>query len=346
MKKILILGGGFAGIETFRRLHKKLHPANEHGVQLELVNRDNYFTFSPMLHEAATGSVAREHVVQPLREVLVCCGKDFHQASVTGIDLEKRVVTTDQASHSYDYLVIALGVEQGFFGVPGAEEYALALKWLDGALKIRNRVINSFERASEMHDVHNLKAVDKFLRFIIVGGGATGTELAGQLSDLTENEMREFYGDVPHSMSEIVLVHAGSRLLEHLSEKSSALAKQRLERLGVKVLLNETATEVRGDAVVLKSGHTIPSNSVFWTAGTESLLPNFLPDEVLNERGLAKVDPTFELMGHEGVFVLGDAARLSISANGPGDSRSGTRYGRQYCGSAQRQGFATTQICA
>lgn len=311
MKKILILGGGFAGIEVFRRLHKLLHPAHEKDVSIELISRTNYFTFYPMLHEAATGGVSREHVVQPLRETLVCCGKDFHQATVTKIDPAAKTVETDKGPHSYDILVVALGVEQGFFGTPGAAEHALALKQLPGAIAIRNRLINSFEQASEMHDKMDQAAVDKFLHFVIVGGGATGTELAGQISDLIGDEMRRFYGDVPQSMAKITLIHAGGRVLEQLSEKASEAAAKRLNNLGVELLLNERVVEVTPTGVKLASGKDIASNSVFWTGGTESVLEDMLPPELLTDRKLLKVDPTFQVSAHPEIFGLGDCATVS-----------------------------------
>lgn len=311
MKKIVILGGGFGGVATYQHLHKLVHPANIHNIRLELINKTNYFTFSPMLHEVATGSVEREHVVHPLREILACCGKDFHQATVVSVDPEKKLVKTDQGVHSYDILIVALGVEQSFFNTPGAEQYALALKWLPGAISIRNRIINSFERASEMHDKKDREAVHRFLQFVIVGGGATGTELAGQVSDLLRHEMKDYYGDVPNAQATVVLVHAGKRLLEQLSPKASDAAKKRLTSMGVKVMLNETVTEVTKDSVLLSSNVSIPSNSVFWTAGTESMLPHIFPNRLLNERGQLLVSGTFQVPEHPEIFALGDSARIT-----------------------------------
>ncbi len=310
-KKVLILGGGFGGIATYRNLHRFIHPANVHNIRLELISRTNYFTFSPMLHEVATGSVDREHVVYPLREMLHCCGKDFHQASVTNIDVKNKIVQTTTGNHSYDVLVIALGVEQGFFGTPGAAEHALALKWLPGAIAIRNRIITSFERASEMHDVHDKQAMMRFLNFIIVGGGATGTEFAGQFSDLMNHEMKRFYGDVPMGNISITLVHAGARLLEQLSSRASHIAAKRLRNLGVKILFNERVTHVTENGVTLASGKTLLSNSVFWTAGTESRLGSLISSEHLNTRGLLNVTPTFQLVGHPEVFGIGDCASVN-----------------------------------
>lgn len=310
MKKILILGGGFGGVATYERLHKLVHPANTHNIRIELINRTNYFTFSPMLHEVATGSVEREHVVHPLREILGCCGKDFHQANVLSVDPEKKIVHTDKGDHSYDVLVLALGVEQSFFHTPGAEEHALALKWLPGAIAIRNRIISSFEQASDKHDKKDLEAVHRFLNFIVVGGGPTGTELAGQISDLLHDEMARYYGDVPMRYANVVLIHAGNRLMEQLSPKASEAALQRLKDMGVQTLLEETVTEVTEDSVKLSSNRSIPSNSVFWTAGTESKLPNILPNKLLTERGLLRISATFQVPEHPEIFALGDSTKV------------------------------------
>ncbi|MGH9857523.1 MAG: NAD(P)/FAD-dependent oxidoreductase, partial [Acidobacteriota bacterium] len=308
MKRILILGGGFAGVEVYSRLHRLLHPASQHEVSIELINQTNFFTFSPMLHEAATGSMAREHVVQPLREMIFCCGKDFHQAKVTAIDPERKIVTTNQSKHSYDMLVIALGVEQSFFNTPGAQEHALALKQLPGAVAIRNRIIHSFEQASEMYDRNNTEILQRFLHFVIVGGGATGTELAGQMSDLVSKEMKRFYGDVPHGLCTITLVHAGPRLLAQMSEKSSTIAARRLAELGVSLRLNTKVIAVSPQGVTLDSGQHLASSNVFWTAGTESKLGNILPADMLTERGLLKVTPMFQTENYPDIFGAGDCA--------------------------------------
>ncbi len=310
-KKVLILGGGFGGISTYTHLHRFIHPANVHNIRLELISRTNYFTFSPMLHEVATGSVGREHVTQPLREILNCCGKDFHQTNVTRIDIEKKIVATDSGDHSYDVLLIALGAEQSFFGIPGAAEHALALKWLPGAIAIRNRIIHSFEQASEMHDRRDNDALKKFLNFIIVGGGATGTEFAGQLSDLIHHELKRFYGDVPVSRATITLVHAGQRLLEQMSPKASLIAAHRLRKLGVTLLCNERVTEVTEDGATLASGRILLGKSVFWTAGTQSTLGKLLPQEYFTSKDLLNVTPTFQLAGHPEVFGIGDCAAVN-----------------------------------
>lgn len=310
LKKILILGGGFGGIETYRQLHKHLHPFATHGVRVELINRTNYLTFTPMLHEAATGSVAREHVVQPIRELMACCGNDFHQAEVTKIDPQKKVAETNDSSHSYDILIIALGVIQSFM-VPGAQEYAVPLKQLQDAVTIRNRIILAYEHASEKYGRHEIKDVERYLHFVIVGGGATGTELAGQIADLMHDELQTLYGDVPSGLAKITLVHTGSRLLEQFSSRCAHKARQRLEAMDVQILLNERATEVTKDGVILASGKTLETNNVFWTTGTASSLRSVVPSHFLDEKGLLKTDATHRIVGSDAIFALGDCAKAA-----------------------------------
>ncbi len=314
MTKVLILGGGFGGIETFLSLHRLLHPADHEEVSIELLSRTNYFTYTPMLHEVATGSVAREHIVQPLREILECCGRDFHQAEVTNVDPVRKIVHTTAGPHLYDYLVVALGVEQGYFNTDGAAEYSLPLKWLPDAITIRNHIINSYEHASEMNDVDNYPAMRDHLHFVVVGGGATGTELAGQLADLARNELRRFYGDVPAPLTHITLVHAGTRLLENVSPGGSEKAKERLENMGVEVLLNEVATRVTANGVVLKSGKKLESHSVFWTAGTSGTMAEIFPANAVNDRGLLTVEASFAVTGLPHIFAIGDCATMSNPA--------------------------------
>lgn len=314
MTRILILGGGFGGIEAFLTLHKLLHPVEKNDVRIELISRTNYFTYTPMLHEAATGSVAREHIVQPIREILSCCGQDFHQADVTSVDPVKKIVHTNNGPHLYDYLVVALGVEQGFFQTKGAPEHSLPLKWLPDAIAMRNHIIGCYEHASEMNDLDNHAAMEPYLHFVIVGGGATGTELAGQLADLARKELRSFYADVPAALTRLTLVHAGTRLLENLSLTASEKAKERLEKMGVTVLLNEVATEVSPQGVSLQSGKMLASKSVFWTAGTRGTMDSLFPAASVNERGLLKIDAAFAVSGMPDVFAIGDCTVITEPA--------------------------------
>lgn len=310
LKKILILGGGFGGMETYRQLHRRLHPMKGRGARIELTNRTNYLTFTPMLHEVATGSVAREHVVQPIREMMACCGNDFHQAEVLRVDPERKEVRTSQGVHTYDILVVALGVQQGYFGVAGAREHALPLKQLEDAVRVRNAIIRAYEHASEHHDRRETADVTKYLHFVVVGGGASGVELAGQIADLSQDELKKLYGDVPHAVARVTLIEAGSRLLGQFSGRCTGRAEARLKKMGVTVLLNDPVFYVTAEGVVLRSGKSIPTKNVFWTAGTESGLGKLFPSILLNERGLLKTSNTQKVHGASHIFALGDCAEL------------------------------------
>jgi len=309
LKRILILGGGFGGIETYRRLHKRLHSMAGSDIRIELINRTNYLTFTPMLHEVATGSVAREHVVQPIREIMACCGNDFHQAEILKVDPKTKEVHTTEGIHTYDILVVALGVRQAYFDIPGAREFTLPLKQLEDAVKIRNQILRAYEHASESHARQEADNAARYLHFVIVGGGASGVELTGQMADLMRNELKKLYGDVPHAVAKITLVHAGSRILELFSRRCAHKALARLQHMGVQVILNDPVASVSADTVVLMSGREVATKNVFWTAGTESGLDKLFPQAILNDKGLLVINDAQQVIGSSNVFALGDCAQ-------------------------------------
>lgn len=308
MKRVLILGGGFGGVEAYQQIHKLCHPCAEKEIKVELINRSNYLTFSPMLHEVATGSVSRENIMQPIRELMKCCDNVFHQAEIVKIDLINKQVVTDKRKHGCDVLVVALGAEQGFFGVPGAKEYSYSLKTMQNAIDMRNRIIMSFERASESFASKNIEILKRQLNFVIVGGGATGVELAGQLADLVHGDMKSLYPDIKKDQARITLIHGGDRLLDYLPRRVSLMAQRRLEKLGVKVMLNLNVTEVMCDGVLLDEEKKLLSGNVFWAAGTETSLRELIENRFLNKQGFLVTDKFREVIGVKDVFGLGDGA--------------------------------------
>ena len=175
MKRVVILGGGFAGAYTYRHLHKHLH--KDPTIQLDLVDHKNYFLFTPLLHEVATGGLNPQLIVQPLRKVVGCCLHEFHMNTVTSIHPATNTVLlssseTDQTREiTYDRLVLALGSTTNFFGTPGAEEHCFTLKSLDDAIALKNHCIRLVERAAHTVDTEERK---RLLHFVVVGGGPTG----------------------------------------------------------------------------------------------------------------------------------------------------------------------------
>ena len=174
--RILIAGAGFGGIYTYKHLHKHLH--SQRNVQINILNKENYFLFTPLLHEVATGSIAPANIIEPIRHIARCCTHDFYFGEITSISLSNKTVKTAEETIDYDYLVLALGSEPNFYGIPGAKEYSFPLKQMSDALRLKRQFLNVFEQATKIDYV---KMRQQLLRFVVIGGGATGVELAAAI---------------------------------------------------------------------------------------------------------------------------------------------------------------------
>jgi NADH:quinone reductase (non-electrogenic) len=224
VNRILILGGGFAGIEVLRQLQKAFQ--NDIGIDITLVSRDNFFLFTPMLPEISSGMIETRHIVTPLR--VFCNRAKFYEANIDSIDLDnKQVVISHQIgkqtnpiewrSHilKYDYLLIALGSETNFFGMDGAAKQAFTLKSLGDAIVLRNHVINMLEQADIEHEDLDLRK--SLLTFVVVGGGFSGVEIVGELNDFVLDSIKNFYHNLQKTYTRIVLVNSGGRILPEVT---------------------------------------------------------------------------------------------------------------------------------
>lgn len=308
-KRVVVLGAGVAGAQVLKQIHPFIH-GSEHS--LVVVDKNNHSTFAPMLHEVATGAVSPQHITHPIRGIIHCCLERFYQAGVEAIDLDQKIVKTSEGDISYDYLITAIGARTNHFGTPGADQYCLNLKTMHDSLKVRRHIIDSYEMASRLPSG---KEREKQLHFVIIGGGYTGVEMAGQLADLLMNEMKELYGEVYPDEAKITLIHAGDRILPVLKEKSSQLATKRLEALGVRVLVNSKATSVTPEGVSLMNGEVLESKTVIWTAGVVACGDELFATDRL-EKSRVKVKSTLQIPDHPEVFVLGDLAYV-IDGDGP-----------------------------
>lgn len=305
MKKtrIVILGAGFGGISTYKALHKQYHKSKQ--VELVLVNDTNYFLFTPLLHEVATGGVHPTHIVEPIRKVLQCCLKEFHVATVERIETQKKRVHTSTGSIAYDYLVVALGSETTFFGVPGAEKHCFTLKTLPDALTLKHHVIDCIEAAALEKDT---KTKQRLLRFTIVGGGPTGVELAAELAEFLDAFRTVYPPQTISSKTEIVLVQSAAELLPAFAEPIRRKALHRLTHLGVRVLLETAVKKVENSQVHLSNGEMLETQTPIWVAG---IAPKRIPFDVpikQDARYRLHVDGTLELEGHPNISVIGDMA--------------------------------------
>jgi NADH dehydrogenase len=304
--RIVILGGGFAGVTTALELAKRC--AGTLPVHITLVSDQNFFLFTPMLAEAATGAVESRHVLYPIRPLCGKWGIEFGEMSVEAVDLERRRVIarhrrseTRQQVH-YDKLVLALGAAPNTAIVPGATEHALTFKGVGDAVKIRNRVIDLFEAAALTDDPWMRQ---RLLTFVVVGAGHAGTELMAALEELTRGILLRHYPSIPPSAVRLVLV--GSAVLPQTATNLAAYAKDQLVARGIELETNRAAG-VSADGLSLQDGRVIPSDCVIWTAGNRvsPVVANLAVPKARD--GRLPVNEFFEVQGARDVYALGDNA--------------------------------------
>jgi NADH:ubiquinone reductase (H+-translocating) len=326
-KRILILGGGFAGLYAAMELEKTL--TRDPDVQVTLVNRENFFLFTPMLHEVAASDLELTTIVNPVRKMLKRVS--FFAGEVDSIDLSRKEVIVshgfDHHQHSltYDHLVIGLGSITNFYGLPGLEERALTMKSLGDATRLRNHLIAHLEEA----DSECVAKKNALLSFVVAGGGFAGVETAAGLNDLVCDVLRS-YSHLKRSMLRVVLVHPGPVILPELGEKLGAYAQKKLAERGVEIRVNTKVSAVSEHGVELSDGTLIETNTVVWTAGTS---PNPLLQELpcQKERGRVVVNQFMEVAGWPGVWALGDCAAVPDTSTGkpyPPTAQHALRQGR------------------
>ncbi len=328
--RIVLLGGGFGGLYAAIELEKRL--ARDPAVEITLVNRDNFFSFTPMLHEVAASDLDVTHIVNPVRKMLRRV--NLFLGDVEGIDLVQRMVTvrhgSDRHTHElpYDHLVIGLGAITNFFQLPGLEERALTMKSLGDAIYLRNHVIANLEEADTECAAHTCLR-EPLLTCVVAGGGFAGVETIAALNDFVR-EARRFYRNLRPEQIRMVLVHSGPVILPELSEKLGRYAQKKLVERGIEVRLNVRVTGVTGDAVQLSDGALIKTRTVVWTAGTApNPLLAALPCN--KERGRIVTNEYLEVPGHPGVWAVGDCAVIPDPTTGqsyPPTAQHALREGR------------------
>jgi NADH dehydrogenase len=308
-KRILILGGGFAGLDTARNLDRIF--SNNKDVEITLVNENNYIVYTPMLAEVVASSIDAKHAVCPIREFLNKVS--FKELDVRSIDLRNRVVNCFHCNIcninlnlEYDYLVIALGSITSFHNTQGAEEYSFPLKNVYDAKVLRSHVIDMFEHAELDSDPDQRR---KFLTFVVAGGGYTGVEVAAELNDFI-HKTRRFYKSIKPKEVKVIVVEHSSRIMHEMSESLATYAENLLRKREMEIYLKTGVTSVTLDKVELDSGKVIPTKTVIWAAGTA-------PHPVLEILPCAKdkggrivVNEYLELPDWSNVWALGDCAHV------------------------------------
>ncbi|HEX9591754.1 MAG TPA: NAD(P)/FAD-dependent oxidoreductase, partial [bacterium] len=304
-KRVLILGGGFAGLYAALEFEKKL--PRDSKVRVILVNKDNFFLFTPMLHEVAASDLDMTHIVNPVRKLLKKV--QFFVGSVENIDLTKKEVTVshgyDHHTHllGYDHVVIALGSVTNFFGLPGLQENALTMKSLGDAIALRNRIIQHLEEADTECAAKDREAL---LTFVVAGGGFAGVETMAAINDFVRGSLR-FYPNLREEMLRMILVHPGEVLLPELDRKLGVYTEKRLSKRHVEIRSGTRVTQAAEGTVTLDTNEVIKTKTLIWTAGVAAN-PILAQLPCRSERGRLFADEYLQVPDWPGVWVVGDAA--------------------------------------
>jgi NADH dehydrogenase len=305
--RILILGGGFGGIYAARHLDKAL--GHDASFEITLINRENFFLFTPMLHEVAASDLEITNIVSPIRELVRHV--KFFCGEADAIDLAQKRVTVSHGygrhSHDlqYDYLIIALGSTTNFFKLPGVEDHAVTMKSLGDAIHLRNRVVRHLEEADTECAAKDREGL---LSFVVAGGGFAGIETIGCVNDLVRDSLR-FYRQIDPKMVRVVVVHPGEVILPELGPELGAYAQKKLTARGVEIRTRCRVLHADQKSVTLSDGTVIATRTLIWTAGTSPhMLLSKLPCE--RDKGRIKVNEFLEVEKWPGVWAFGDAALI------------------------------------
>ncbi|MCI5081309.1 MAG: NAD(P)/FAD-dependent oxidoreductase [Saprospiraceae bacterium] len=299
-ERIVVIGGGFAGIEFI----KKIRYIDDY--QIVLLDRQNYFTFQPLLYQVATAGLEPNSVAYPFRR-LFRKNKNVHfrMAEVQEVSPSHDLVHTNIGQLEYDHLVIACGGQTNYFG--NNPESMMNLKSLTGAVEMKNAILGTFEKALEADDPEER---EKLFNIVITGGGPTGVELAGAFGEMKKFVLPKDYPQMDFDQLQIILLEGQDRVLPAMSEKASAEAQKYLEQLGVKVRLNKMVDGYEDDEVQLNDDSTIPSKNLIWTAGIKAIQIPGLDDAVQHKGNRLVVDKFNRLVGYNNIYAIGDIAAM------------------------------------
>ncbi len=307
-QELVIVGAGFGGMYFYRSLSKKTRDS----FNITLVDQRDYFLFTPLLHEVATGTLDPESIIEPLKNI-IHTNDTFVQTRVQSIDLEQKTIEIeDKKILNYDVLVLGVGSKTNFYNVPGAQENSFELKTLDDAIRLREHFEQEFEKQSLIPF-----ADQSPLNTVVIGGGPTGVEIAGELTELFGDTFKKIYQEkVDFSKVNLHLVNASNVLLKPYSLGAQKYAKEILEKKGVRIISETNIVEINEKELLTQDGTNIPASTVIWAAGVAS--ENLAGSEsFLHADKRIEVSPTLQLQEFPEVFVIGDMARVLDSSGNP-----------------------------
>lgn len=303
--RVVIIGGGFGGLQLAKSLRDRKF-------QTVLLDKHNYHAFQPLFYQVATAGLEPGSIAYPFRKIFNSYTNTFFRmADVQLIEPDLKRVTTDIGTIHYDYLVIATGATTNFFGMKQMEQLTMPMKTVSDALDIRSLMLQNLERALLTNDAGDK---DSLMGIVIVGGGPTGVELAGALSELKKDILPKDYPDLDMRVMDIHLIDSNSRVLKEMSEESSAEALKVLKTMGVDVRLNERVVDYDGKTIICNSGVRLNASMVIWAAGVKANIPSGLRETMI-DTGRIKVDSINRVTGLNDVFAIGDVAAMIDERN-------------------------------
>ncbi|WP_205513511.1 NAD(P)/FAD-dependent oxidoreductase [Longitalea arenae] len=309
VKKVVIVGGGFAGINLIKKLRK------DKRFHITLVDKNNYHFFPPLLYQVATAFIEPSNISYPFRRLFQeATNLRFHMGCLKKVNPEQNTIETDTGIVAYDYLVLCLGTETNYFGMERVKDNSLPMKTIDDALNLRNHLLLNMEEAVHTSD---LKEKEKHLNIVIAGGGPTGVELAGMLAELGRNIALKEYPEIKDLRSHLYLIDAGKALLGPMSKKSQEEATRVLNKLGVHVILNTAVKDYQDDVVYLSDGRTIPTNVLIWASGVTGREVPGLPASAIARGRRILVDEHNKVQGTQNIFALGDICLMTADKKFP-----------------------------
>ncbi|WP_437921589.1 NAD(P)/FAD-dependent oxidoreductase [Sphingobacterium sp. LRF_L2] len=299
--RVIIIGGGFGGVEAAKHFKDK-------EVEVLLIDRNNFHTFQPLMYQVATGTLAADAISFPIRKMFKSQNNfRFRMADVLEIDHQEKIVKTSVGDYDYDYLIIATGATSNFFGNKQVEKYALPMKSIHEALNIRSYVLQNLEEAVLKKNQHDR---ERYLNFVVVGGGPTGVELSGAIAEIQLHMLKKDYPELSRNEMKVFLVEGTGKILSALSEKSSTDAERYLKELGVTVMLNTQVTGYDGNTITFSNGESIPTKTVIWGAGVMGQFPEGLHPELIQRGNRIKTDGQCVVEGMPGVYAIGDVSAM------------------------------------